>query len=196
MLKKLLLAGLVATTLLTTGVVATGVWVYRRAAVSTVGTVAFDRPVAILPLAPSRIDARGRRVFDLTAAEGSHDFGGGPVPSYGFNGAYLGPTLRASRANRCGQRHQPAAGADHRALARHAPARGDGRRAAPTDRAGRDLVPDLADRPARGDPLVPPAPARPTRGRSTVGWPDCSSLDDPAAEAPTCRATTAWTTSH
>jgi FtsP/CotA-like multicopper oxidase with cupredoxin domain len=37
-------------------------------------------------------------VFDLTAAEGSHDFGQGrPTPTWGFNGDYLGPTLRAAR---------------------------------------------------------------------------------------------------
>jgi FtsP/CotA-like multicopper oxidase with cupredoxin domain len=77
---------------------ATGSWVWTRAAVSTAGKVDFDTPLAVPPLAPSRIDGDGRRVFELTAAAGSHDFGRGqPTPTWGFNGGYLGPTLRASR---------------------------------------------------------------------------------------------------
>lgn len=97
MLKKLLLVGLTLAMLLAGGVVAAGAWVWHRAALSTVGQVEFDRPLAIPPLAESRTDSQGRRVFELTAAPGSHDFGRGPVPTYGFNGAHLGPTLRATR---------------------------------------------------------------------------------------------------
>jgi blue copper oxidase len=44
------------------------------------------------------VDAQGRRVFELTAQAGTAELlPGERVKSWGFNGAYLGPTLRASR---------------------------------------------------------------------------------------------------
>ncbi|HEY3001296.1 MAG TPA: multicopper oxidase domain-containing protein, partial [Kribbellaceae bacterium] len=72
-------------------------WAWNRTAFSTAGEVQFANPLAIPPLAPSRIDAGGQRVFELRAGTGRHDFGDGPVETWGFNGAYLGPTLRAER---------------------------------------------------------------------------------------------------
>jgi FtsP/CotA-like multicopper oxidase with cupredoxin domain len=74
--------------------VATSLW--GRTSISTAGEVDFATPLAIPPLASSKVD-EGRRVFDLTAAAGEHDFGGGPTRTWGFNGDYLGPTLRAKR---------------------------------------------------------------------------------------------------
>jgi blue copper oxidase len=66
--------------------------------VDTVGKVAFQRPLAIPPLAPSRHDEQGRRVFDLTAQAGRRQFlPGVTTPTWGINGDYLGPTLRARR---------------------------------------------------------------------------------------------------
>jgi FtsP/CotA-like multicopper oxidase with cupredoxin domain len=79
------------------GCVGLGVWVLGSASLDTSGKVAFEHPAAIPPLAPSRLDAAGRRVFDLTAAPGRHDFGGRSADTLGFNGDYLGPTLRATR---------------------------------------------------------------------------------------------------
>lgn len=56
--------------------------------------VAPDQPLAI----PALLDGErrgGTRVFDLTAQQGSTDFGrGGPAATIGLNGSYLGPTLR------------------------------------------------------------------------------------------------------
>ncbi len=63
----------------------------------TVGQVAFDNELAIPPLADSTVDEQGRRVFELTAQEGETSFGGGTESTWGFNGPYLGPTLRAQR---------------------------------------------------------------------------------------------------
>jgi FtsP/CotA-like multicopper oxidase with cupredoxin domain len=64
----------------------------------TVGRVAFDRPLAIPPLAPSRLDGEGRRTFDLTAQAGHREFRPRRrTDTWGFNGDYLGPTLRARR---------------------------------------------------------------------------------------------------
>lgn len=65
---------------------------------NTVGDVDFDRPLAIPPLAESTVDADGTRAFQLTAQEGTSDLGEDePTTTWGFNGAYLGPTLRVSR---------------------------------------------------------------------------------------------------
>jgi len=96
-MRRLLFGGLALVLLLCGGAVALGTWLWGRAAVSTVGTVAFDQPLAIPPLAPSRVDGSGRRVFDLHARVGERDFGHGWTRTWGFNGDYLGPTLRASK---------------------------------------------------------------------------------------------------
>ena len=72
-------------------------WVLNSTKVSTAGNVPFERRLAIPPLAESHVDGSGRRVFDLTAQAGRADFGHGQTPTWGFNGAYLGPTLRATR---------------------------------------------------------------------------------------------------
>jgi FtsP/CotA-like multicopper oxidase with cupredoxin domain len=65
--------------------------------------VSFERPLAIPPLAESRLED-GRRVFDLRATEGTTDFGvgDGATETLGFNGSYLGPTLRAERGEEIG----------------------------------------------------------------------------------------------
>jgi FtsP/CotA-like multicopper oxidase with cupredoxin domain len=78
------------------GSVGVGAWIWNAAALDTTGTVNFANPMAVPPLAPSRIDTSGR-VFDLAAGTGRHDFGGRSAATWGFNGAYLGPTLRANR---------------------------------------------------------------------------------------------------
>ena len=71
---------------------------YVRADIDTVGEVDFDRPLAVPPLAESRLDEQGRRVFDLTLQRGETDLGREePTPTWGANGTYLGPTLRAER---------------------------------------------------------------------------------------------------
>ena len=72
--------------------------VWSGATVDTVGKVTFDQPLAIPPLAESTMDAEGRRVFDLDLRAGTTDFGmGGDAETWGINGSYLGPTLRAER---------------------------------------------------------------------------------------------------
>jgi FtsP/CotA-like multicopper oxidase with cupredoxin domain len=74
--------------------------------IDTVGRVAFERPLAIPPLAQSIRDAQGRRVFDLTARQGVSRFlPGKDTTTWGYatdgdESAYLGPTLRATRGER------------------------------------------------------------------------------------------------
>lgn len=61
---------------------------------------AFNSPLPIPPLAESRVDD-GTRVFSLTADEGQMEFTPGmTTPTWGFNGDYLGPTLRATRGEK------------------------------------------------------------------------------------------------
>lgn len=79
-------------------VVATLTVLWFSLPVSTVDEVEFERPLAIPPLAESHVDAQGRRVFELTAQSGTSELlPGRRFESWGFNGPYLGPTLRASR---------------------------------------------------------------------------------------------------
>lgn len=98
--RRILVGGLVTVVLIAGGVAAMGAWAWVQAKDDTVGAIDFDTPLAIPPLAQSTVDADGRRVFDLTAQEGRHDFGRGPVATWGFDGDYLGPTLRARRGER------------------------------------------------------------------------------------------------
>ena len=77
---------------------AAAVWFVVFAPVSTVGEVDFDTPLAVPPEATSRVEPDGTRVFELTAQQGiAKPAAGVSARSWGFNGARLGPTLRAAR---------------------------------------------------------------------------------------------------
>jgi FtsP/CotA-like multicopper oxidase with cupredoxin domain len=96
------LVGCLATVLLIPlGLVGAVALVWAGTTTDTTGQVEFDRPLAIPPLAGSRLED-GRRVFDLRAAESTTDFGvgDGATTTWGYNGSYLGPTLRATRGER------------------------------------------------------------------------------------------------
>ena len=80
------------------GIVA--VSIYRGALRSNVGELAFENRLLVPALAPSASDGAGRRVFDLTVGAGRARLLGGPTTAtWGFNGPYLGPTMRASRGD-------------------------------------------------------------------------------------------------
>src|SRR5689334_6639736 len=83
--------------LLAGGAIAVVTWALQARDVSTVDRVDFNRRLAIPPLAESHLDGAGRRVFDLNAQAGTTDLGHGKTRTLGFNGSYLGPTLRATR---------------------------------------------------------------------------------------------------
>jgi blue copper oxidase len=101
MWRRFLIVSLILLAVLVTGAGGLFAWAMRATgSVSTAGKVAFERPLPVPPLAASTVDAEGRRVFDLTAAPARHDFGGRTAATYGFNGSYLGPTLRATRGER------------------------------------------------------------------------------------------------
>ncbi|MBT2421368.1 multicopper oxidase domain-containing protein [Streptomyces sp. ISL-22] len=76
-------------------------WLWTGADVSTVGKASFDNALAIPPLAESSVDKDGTRVFDLRMRAGETEFEDGlRTPTWGFNGSYLGPTLRAARGEK------------------------------------------------------------------------------------------------
>ncbi|MGW0819744.1 multicopper oxidase family protein [Streptomyces sp. NPDC002845] len=76
-------------------------WLWTGADVSTVGKASFDNALAIPPLAKSSVDQDGTRVFDLRMRAGGTEFEAGrKTPTWGFNGTYLGPTLRAERGEK------------------------------------------------------------------------------------------------
>ena len=73
-------------------------WLYADADSTNVGDLDFDNRLAIPPLLEPRIDDDGRRVFDLDLRQGrTRFFADHDTPTWGANGSYLGPTLRASR---------------------------------------------------------------------------------------------------
>ncbi|MEV6138725.1 multicopper oxidase domain-containing protein [Nocardia sp. NPDC051990] len=100
-LRRLLLIVAAVATVLLLSVGGCVTWVYRSAAVSTVGSGEFDNELAIPPLAQSRVRADGTRVFDLEMRSGQSEFRAGQATqTWGFNGDYLGPTLRARRGEK------------------------------------------------------------------------------------------------
>jgi FtsP/CotA-like multicopper oxidase with cupredoxin domain len=73
---------------------------YSRASDSNVGELSFSNPLAVPPIAESSLDDEGRKVFDLRFVAGETELVPGlRTPTWGVNGTYLGPTLRATRGD-------------------------------------------------------------------------------------------------
>ncbi|MCJ0869257.1 multicopper oxidase family protein [Streptomyces sp. AP-93] len=67
----------------------------------TTDTLAFANRLRIPPLLEPAADASGVKAFTLTMQRGHTEFlAGKPAPTWGFNGSYLGPTLRAARGDK------------------------------------------------------------------------------------------------
>ena len=74
--------------------------VWSGAGASNVGNLGFEQPLRIPPLLEPTEDAAGRKVFELEMRAGTSELlPGRRTETWGFNGAYLGPTLRASRGD-------------------------------------------------------------------------------------------------
>jgi FtsP/CotA-like multicopper oxidase with cupredoxin domain len=75
--------------------------VYNGRKLSNVGELSFANKVRIPPLLEGKPDGSGRRVFRLTAQTGESGLlPGKQTPTWGINGALLGPTLRARRGQK------------------------------------------------------------------------------------------------
>ena len=99
--KKLVAGGTAAAVVVVALAVGAGAWMYRRAKVSTVGELAFANVLRVPPLAEPTVEADGTKVFDLRFTAGQTDLvDDGPSDTWGLNGTYLGPTLRADRGDR------------------------------------------------------------------------------------------------
>lgn len=97
---RLLAAGLVLSTISTVAVVGVGAWFYTNARVTNVGKVQFTQPLAIPPLLEPTTDRDGRKVFDLRFQAATTELlPGTPTPTWGLNGSYLAPTVRAERGD-------------------------------------------------------------------------------------------------
>src|ERR687891_422115 len=98
-MKRVLLWILMLLALGVFALVAAGYALYSSAQVSTVGELAFENDLAIPPLLePQNED--GRKVFDLNLQPGRTQLlPGKPAETWGVNGPYLGPTLRAERGD-------------------------------------------------------------------------------------------------
>jgi FtsP/CotA-like multicopper oxidase with cupredoxin domain len=96
--KRILAAGAGAAVLVVGLAVA---WVYSQFRTSNVGDLDFANALAIPPLAEPTIDDDGTKVFDLRFTAGESDLvDDGPSDTWGLNGTYLGPTVRADQGDR------------------------------------------------------------------------------------------------
>jgi FtsP/CotA-like multicopper oxidase with cupredoxin domain len=100
--KRMLLIGAALVGLI---VIAQGVSLLHTAfggeAISTLGKVSFNHAMPLPPLAASTVAADGTRTFNLDLQTGQTNFlDGAPTNTWGVNGAYLGPTLRATRGEK------------------------------------------------------------------------------------------------
>ena len=79
--------------------------VWSGAAVDTTGELEFDRRLAIPPLLEPEVDPTDRKVFGLNLREGKAQLlPDKSTATWGVNGPYLGPTLRATRGDHVAMR--------------------------------------------------------------------------------------------
>lgn len=99
-LRRLLLVAVIASLVIGAAIAGTGAWLYSRARTDTVGDLTFEQPLHIPPVLEPETDADGRKVFRLRLQTGTTELvPGRQTETWGANGTYLGPTLRASRGD-------------------------------------------------------------------------------------------------
>ncbi len=81
--------------------VVVGAWFYSRGAMSNVGDLAFENPLRVPPLLEPTMSSDGMKQFELNVQAAETEFKDGQhTPTWGVNGSYLGPTIRASAGDR------------------------------------------------------------------------------------------------
>jgi blue copper oxidase len=99
-IRRIVVWGLAVAALGGVALAAAGCALFSVARTSTVGDLSFVNELAIPPLLEPRKEG-GRKIFDLTLQQGRAELlPGRPADTWGANGAYLGPTLRAERGDR------------------------------------------------------------------------------------------------
>ena len=74
--------------------------VYTSAHTSTADSLEFATPLAVPPVLEPGTDAEGRKRFPMDIQAGTSELlPGVSTPTWGVNGAYLGPTLRLERGD-------------------------------------------------------------------------------------------------
>jgi suppressor of ftsI len=101
LLVRLLLWAAALVLLAVLGLAGFAAWMWWRTDMSNVGQLRFHNELRIPPLLEPRMDGAGRKVFDLRLHAGTSELlAGKRTQTWGANGAYLGPTLRAARGDR------------------------------------------------------------------------------------------------
>ena len=91
----------VLTVLIVVGLTGVAASLWSQAQQTNVGELGFANPLKIPPLLEPRIDADGRKVFDLRLQAGTSELLPGKLTeTWGANSTYLGPTLRARNGDR------------------------------------------------------------------------------------------------
>lgn len=82
------------------GLVGLAAWFWSQADISNVGQLRFANQLKIPPLLQPRVDGTGRKIFDLHLQQDTSELlAGKPTQTWGANGTYLGPTIRAARGD-------------------------------------------------------------------------------------------------
>jgi FtsP/CotA-like multicopper oxidase with cupredoxin domain len=99
-LRRLLLGALTLGLVGVLGLAGLAAWFWSQADMSNVGQLSFTNQLKIPPLLQPRQDGAGRKVFNLRLQQGTSKLlAGQPTQTWGVNGAYLGPTIRATRGD-------------------------------------------------------------------------------------------------
>src|SRR5215216_3356300 len=100
LLRRLLFGALALGLVGVMGLAGLAAWFWSQADTSNVGRLSFANQLKIPPLLEPRLDGAGRKVFDLRLQPGTSELlAGKPTQTWGANGAYLGPTIRATRGD-------------------------------------------------------------------------------------------------
>jgi blue copper oxidase len=100
LLRRLLVGALALGLVGVLGLAGLAAWFWSQADTSNVGRLSFANQLKIPPLLEPRLDGAGRKVFDLRLQPGTSELlAGKPTQTWGANGAYLGPTIHATRGD-------------------------------------------------------------------------------------------------
>jgi blue copper oxidase len=100
LLRRLLVGAVALGLVAVLGLAGLGAWFWSQADMSNVGQLGFANQLKIPPVLEPRVDGAGRKVFDLHLQQGTSKLlAGQPTQTWGANGPYLGPTVRATRGD-------------------------------------------------------------------------------------------------